>query len=676
EEYNEWSDARYFYRTKIKKVKCKACKQSRKPVELGYLNETNDEYNASWRCRNSTDLEIVEMRRPRSTRTRRRSRRKELDEDLYKRKKKEEIKNVKNDSAELLQELLVIRSALPQKITRGKEEIMRPNTILEPEDLSVNLIKDFLEEILAEVEDKDSIFEFYQTDKMDSYVDFGKDKSTKKKRTAETEVVSGGVIDEFGPKKEEKTQEEEAAHLDVDLPGLTVTEVLDAYYDLDETVEETYNDAEFDSNEVQKNKFEVLLKEVTTEYDALIQKLALEKKEPIQETRAKINTNKDRKKDNKETIDNIKALIEEEKLGHACEVWMERVKEFQGAATRNRAKVERPPGEIFDRIYEVGYEFKKDEDKGIKVGTEFLLTYPRFAIADCTENVEDQEDCQTENGIRVDDRKSVPVKIKEMDDEMITKTDKMMYENVGKFGLEKIMRFAKVDYADGIENPEDCQTRDEVEKDRCEVVDRKLRTSKAGSRYQNELGVNLEEACKWCLGSTKDANLSSQFDPGGRNNSPVKKAKSELNIKPTEGERPDTKGLESKIEVEKETAWNYWKYAEMDITNKKKLKELDPDKRKKNRTKISPKRKALCRVCEKKGIEDQFQRSIGEDKKTGDLSESDREMTQHTECAENGEVVTSAVGEYTFVAKAMDNEIVGHLFDPGGKCLPEHPVRP
>ncbi|KAF0533992.1 hypothetical protein F8M41_010300 [Gigaspora margarita] len=217
---------------------------------------------------------------------------------------------------------------------------------------------------------------------MDSFVDFAKDKSTKK-RILPTNSPSDYLL---------KTQEEEAAHLDVDLLGLTIIEVLDAYYDLDETIEKTYNDAKFDSNEVQKNKFEVLLKE----------------------------------KDNKETVDNIKALIEKEKLDRACEVWIERVKEFQGPATRNRGKVEGPPGEIFDRIYEVGYKFKKDKDKEINVGTEFLLTYPRLAIADCTENVEDQEDCQTENGIRVDDQKSIPVKIKEMDDEMITKTDKMM----------------------------------------------------------------------------------------------------------------------------------------------------------------------------------------------------------------------------------------------------------
>ncbi|KAF0433391.1 hypothetical protein F8M41_005076 [Gigaspora margarita] len=42
-----------------------------------------------------------------------------------------------------------------------KEEIIAMSNILEPEDLFVNPIKDFSEEILAKVEDKDLIFKFY-----------------------------------------------------------------------------------------------------------------------------------------------------------------------------------------------------------------------------------------------------------------------------------------------------------------------------------------------------------------------------------------------------------------------------------------------------------------------------------------------------------------------------------
>ncbi|KAF0483207.1 hypothetical protein F8M41_023255 [Gigaspora margarita] len=168
---------------------------------------------------------------------------------------------------------------------------MSASTTLESENLFVNLIKDFLEEILAKIEDKDSIFESYYTDEIDSFEDLEKDRSTeekgemiKSKDLVETDDASYRDIDKFNPRKEEKVeilpmepkkivnkaQEEKAMDLDIDLTEPAVTEILVAYYDLDETMEETYNDAEFDSNEVQKNKIEALLKKVATEYDALI----------------------------------------------------------------------------------------------------------------------------------------------------------------------------------------------------------------------------------------------------------------------------------------------------------------------------------------------------------------------------------------------------------------------
>ncbi|KAF0452020.1 hypothetical protein F8M41_001956 [Gigaspora margarita] len=87
------------------------------------------------------------------------------------------------------------------------------NTILEPEDLFVNLIKDFSEKILAKVENKDLIFRSYQTDEMDSFEDLEKDKSTeekgkiiKSKDLVKIDDASCGVINEFNLKKEEKVE--------------------------------------------------------------------------------------------------------------------------------------------------------------------------------------------------------------------------------------------------------------------------------------------------------------------------------------------------------------------------------------------------------------------------------------------------------------------------------------
>ncbi|KAF0534276.1 hypothetical protein F8M41_010015 [Gigaspora margarita] len=87
---------------------------------------------------------------------------------------------------------------------------------------------------------------------------------------------------------------EKAAHLDSEPPGLTITEVLEAYYDFDETIKELFNDIKFNPNEKQENKLEVLLKKVATECNALIKKLASGKKKPSRNP--EINKNK---KDNK-----------------------------------------------------------------------------------------------------------------------------------------------------------------------------------------------------------------------------------------------------------------------------------------------------------------------------------------------------------------------------------------
>ncbi|CAG8708621.1 25713_t:CDS:2 [Gigaspora margarita] len=72
-------------------------------------------------------------------------------------------------------------------------------------------------------------------------------------------------------------------------------ELLDAYYNLNKTVEEPFDDTVFGFNEEQENKLEVLLKEVSTKCDALVQKLTPKKKEPIEEPGGKINirNNKD-----------------------------------------------------------------------------------------------------------------------------------------------------------------------------------------------------------------------------------------------------------------------------------------------------------------------------------------------------------------------------------------------
>ncbi|KAF0386486.1 hypothetical protein F8M41_011380 [Gigaspora margarita] len=57
--------------------------------------------------------------------SRRENQRQTIKEDLYIRKEKEEIKNIENVSAELLQELLNICNSLSQKVNQEKEETIK-----------------------------------------------------------------------------------------------------------------------------------------------------------------------------------------------------------------------------------------------------------------------------------------------------------------------------------------------------------------------------------------------------------------------------------------------------------------------------------------------------------------------------------------------------------------------
>ncbi|CAG8746051.1 19555_t:CDS:2, partial [Gigaspora rosea] len=69
---------------------------------------------------------------------------------------------------------------------------------------------------------------------------------------------------------------------------------------------EPFDDTVFDSNKEQENAFEVLLKEITTECDTLVQKLASGEKEPTQEPGGKINADKNEEKNNTEIVEYLK----------------------------------------------------------------------------------------------------------------------------------------------------------------------------------------------------------------------------------------------------------------------------------------------------------------------------------------------------------------------------------
>ncbi|CAG8780006.1 17585_t:CDS:2, partial [Gigaspora margarita] len=80
-----------------------------------------------------------------------------------------------------------------------------------------------------------------------------------------------------------------------------------------------------------------------------------------------------------------------------------------------------------------------------------------------------------------------------------------------------------------------------------------------------------------------------------------------------------------------------------------------------------------------KNPENFCQVEIGKKKKGefefNDSPELDKEVIQNIGCPENGEILMSKVGDESMDAADMNNEIVDHLFDPGGKCLPKHPIQ-
>ncbi|KAF0483871.1 hypothetical protein F8M41_023198 [Gigaspora margarita] len=190
--------------TEIKKVSHKTSKQYRKLVELGYSNEMDEGYDTDWHCRS------------------------EIDEDLYKKRRNEEIKDKENDHNELMQKLLIVYNTISQNITQEREE------------------------------------------------------------TPETDDASCGLNDEFDLKKEEEV----------------------------------------------------------------------------------------------ETL-----LTESEEFG-MMRPWR--------TTTRGRRKVEVPAGGTFDEIYEAGNEVEENEDKGVKVEIELLLTYSKFTEGDHTDIMENLRDYQTE----------------------------------------------------------------------------------------------------------------------------------------------------------------------------------------------------------------------------------------------------------------------------------------
>ncbi|CAG8721907.1 22674_t:CDS:2 [Gigaspora margarita] len=419
---NEWSGIDYGNGAKAKKVKRRVYTRYQKPVKLDHAEETDDICDADFHNENNSRSGRDGKRRNRSLKTRRKSRRKELSTDLYKSEK--EVKNKEYNPEELLQEFLVICSALSQKITRGKEEIMGASATLEPKNLFVNPIKNFPEEILAEIEDKDSIFESYQTDEMDGFEDLEKDRSTEEKGEmieskdlVKTDDASCRVIDEFNPRKEEKVetlpiepkeivndealeflleiikeysrliahqdcsseaQEEETMDLDVDLTEPAITEALvdvkdDNSDDSDETIVKEKDKKETCLDRSENNEFDDGKTWTSEPKKEKIETILTETEEIVDDKAQEEN--------------NRRALTEEEEK--SIEGWRnveadehKTIDHHLGSTGKAPKILEWPLKSAESCAGRIGTkDVRKKEDKRVKLGMEPLMTYLKLAKA-------------------------------------------------------------------------------------------------------------------------------------------------------------------------------------------------------------------------------------------------------------------------------------------------------
>ncbi|KAF0333063.1 hypothetical protein F8M41_017020 [Gigaspora margarita] len=324
---------------------------------------------------------------------------------------------------------------------------------------------------------------------------------------------------------------------------------------------ELFDNAELGSYKEQKNALEVLFKEVTAEYDALIQKLASRGKEPIQEPQ------------------------EKEMLKHTCEVWMEKLRNFKGQPHR----IEEKCGKLLE-----------------EQSREPSIIDLKLARVDYANGIEDPEDCQTRDEVEKDGCEAIDQKLK---NEISKEKQRMLAENDKENSEEKNTGAKKLLEVKVLCLTHEKRTREigEFQKTNSEVN----RTTRRGLTETKDTS-NVEEVYKWCLGSAKGANSTGKFDPDG-----------------FWRRKPQLKGIKEKTLIENND---------------------NNDEEKGNGTEKFLKGEALS------------PRAKG----------GTKEVIQNTEYAESGECVMSEVvyiNECVDIAEVVDNKIVNQLFDPGGSIF-------
>ncbi|CAG8832682.1 7759_t:CDS:10, partial [Gigaspora margarita] len=345
--YTEWSDVE----TEVNEFKCKAFRHYQRLAKKDYICETDDPYDIV----SETESEKFDQEKEEKMEDVYIEPREIIDSKALEREKEEEISNKENDYKELLQKVLNICNALSREIVQMKEETagMNAEGLKKDKNPMFKFGEDLERSHSYEMDEIDNNLGWYYWNRTEVKKDrciIEKDKLDGLENLTETDPANYEVLEEFNQKKEKKIEtiptdprkiadKEEAAYFDL--------LVLDTYYDLNEIIEEPFDNAKFGFNE-----------------------------------------------------------------------------------------------ENVDGIYETEYAVKKNENKGLKVETEFLLTYQKLVEMDHADKVKDLKEYWTRIGIEKDVEKNefdqkkklkagnVLAKPEELDNETIIKKKKVKTEDI------------------------------------------------------------------------------------------------------------------------------------------------------------------------------------------------------------------------------------------------------
>ncbi|KAF0550820.1 hypothetical protein F8M41_024002 [Gigaspora margarita] len=290
-------------------------------------------------------------------------------------------------------------------------------------------------------------------------------------------------------------------------------------------------------------------------------------------------------------------------------------------------------------------DVKKKENKEVKVEMKLSITCPKLVKGDHTNEIRDLKDCQTRIGAEKDIEKDESMASKCYQKSAMNKSDTLALNDQEETycctdGCERIQ--------DKILKVNDAKVLEHRRFRKKELASRDRRLTYLGNEQVRVELVNSDRTLEIILHKIFGWYLkhAESDDPDGQNN---------LNPRPTKGDCPGTKGLES-----------------LEAVDKSENNSIQPEDQ--------FKRPIVRNV--NIGVENDGSNSIilvskmnnKEDKKIDSLPKSSQEVIQITECSDkcqsNSKVIIAEVGDVRENV-SIDADKNNHLFDPGGSIFPK-----